>query len=259
MNPRPPLLLRHKLWLLAATIALVHYTVLSVFGDPFNFGTLLSLGVAIIGISVVALRRLGRPVPACVRRWHRLFWLGLGSMCVWYLAMTTWMFVEARSEEEQPVDVVVVLGAGLKNGKPTPALRRRIERAAGYLLSNPRVPAVLCGGVGPGQPSSEAAVMRDELVMRGVSPNRLHLEEESTSTVENLRLAAPQVRGLASGERARVLLITSNFHLARAKMLARDQGFEAFGLPATTPWYILPNTTARESVAIVKSVLVDLR
>jgi uncharacterized SAM-binding protein YcdF (DUF218 family) len=254
----PRLLLRHWLWIAIGLVALCHYLVLAALGDPFNFGTLLSLGLFGVGVLVVGTRRLGRPFPPIRRRFRRLFWIGIGALGAWYLAMTSWMFLEARADDESSVDVVLVLGAGLKNGHATPALKRRIDRAAGYLAAHPGVPAVLCGGVGRGQPASEAAVMRDALVARGVSPGRLALEQRSTSTAQNVHFARVLVKDRVEREPPRALIITSNFHLARAKMLARNQGFEAYGLPASTPWYILPNTTARESVAIIKSVLVDL-
>jgi len=252
------LLLRHWLWIAIGLAALCHYVVLAALGDPFNFGTLLSLAVFGVGVAVVGARRLGRPFPPIRGRFRRPFWIGVGALGVWYVAMTSWMFFEARAEDEASVDVVLVLGAGLKNGHPTPALKRRIDRAASYLLAHPEIPAVLCGGVGRGQPTSEAAVMRDALVARGVSPKRLTLEQRSTSTAQNVAFARLLVKDRVGREPPRALIITSSFHLARAKMLARNRGFETFGLPASTPWYILPNTTARESVAIIKSVLVDL-
>ena len=260
MPPKQPsrrLLPRHIALLAIGATALGHYVILALLGDPLNFGTLLSLAVAIVGLGVPLLRFVGRPLPSLGPRPRRVLQVSGGVAIAWYLAMLSWMIVEARSDERESVDVVLVLGAGLKDGRPTPALKRRVARAAHYLEAHPNVPAIACGGIGTGQPISEAEVIGEELVRRGIAPARLRFEKRSTSTVENLRFARPLMDDLVPKERPRILIITSNFHLARAKMLARRQGFEAFGVPASTPWYILPNTTARESVAIVKSILLD--
>jgi uncharacterized SAM-binding protein YcdF (DUF218 family) len=169
------------------------------------------------------------------------------------------MLVGARSEEDQPVDVVLVLGAGLRDGRPTPTLERRIDAASSYLLNHPNLVVVACGGVGPGQPVSEAEVIRDGLEARGVARQRVLLEDRSKTTNENVRFARALLSGHGAGSRPRAMIITSNFHLGRAKLLARRAGFDAFGLPASTPWYSLPNAAVRETLAIVKSAIVDGR
>jgi uncharacterized SAM-binding protein YcdF (DUF218 family) len=246
-------------WLALAAAALLHYVVLATLGDPWNFGTLLSLLAACIATSAFFLRRAGHSLLPTDRRIRTVALAAVGMTAAWYVGMCSWMFVEARSEEGAEIDVVLILGAGLKDGRPTPTLERRIHTALDFLLEHPEVSAVACGGVGPGQQRSEAEVIRNALVHGGVASNRILLEPRSSSTVENLRFALPLVRQIVPDGSPRVLLVTSNFHLARAKMLARNQGFVPYSLPASTPWYVLPNTTARESVAILKSVVVDLR
>ncbi len=255
----PAITVRTIAWLALASVALVHYVVLATLGDPWNFGTLLSLLAACIATGAFFRRRAGRGLLPTDRRIRIVVLAIAGTMAAWYVGMCSWMFGEARSEESAEIDAVVILGAGLKDGRPTPTLERRIHTALSYLLEHPEISAVACGGVGPGQQLSEAEVIRNALVRGGVASNRILLEPQSSSTVENLRFALPLVQQIVSDGSPRVLIVTSNFHLARAKMLARNQGFVPHSLPASTPWYILPNTTARESVAILKSVVLDRR
>jgi len=177
--------------------------------------------------------------------------LGLGA--------AGWMIREARSDAHRRADAVVILGARATAGRPSGTLRRRIEAAAVVLLERPELCAVASGGIGRGERVSEAAVIADELAARGVEPARVLLEERSTSTAENLAFSLPLIRQLAPGRRPRVLLATSDFHLARARLLARALGLEPLGLPASTPRRLLPRAVARELAALPKAVAMDFR
>lgn len=260
---RPLALLRSlsladKLWLLVALAGLVHYLVLSAFGDPFNLGTLTSLGVACLGALVVWLHRTGRGIASLGPRGARAFQTLVVLAAVTWGSLAGWMIRQAQAQDDQPVDMVIVLGAGLKHDRPSPTLERRIARAAEYLRAHEHTPVIVCGGVGRGQTRSEAEAIRDGLVASGVGADRIVLEARSTSTDENLRFAkelAARAEPIALGPRA--LIVTSNYHVGRAKILARRNGFVPFGLPAETPWYVLPNAALRESLAIVKTVAMD--
>lgn len=243
--------------LVTASVELVHYVFLAWRGDPFNLGTLLSLAIAALGFAWVIASRAGVRLPPLRPRVRRALTMLAVALATGWLASVAWMFAGSSSDEAQPVDVVVVLGAGLKHGRATPTLERRIDAAARYLLTHPDLPVVACGGVSPGQNVSEAETIRNGLVARGISRDRILLEDRSTSTEENLRFARSLLSAPSSGARPRALITTSNFHLARAKLIARRAGFDPFGLPASTPWYNLPNSAARETLAIFKSTLID--
>jgi uncharacterized SAM-binding protein YcdF (DUF218 family) len=91
----------------------------------------------------------------------------------------------------------------------------RVARAA-ELFREGAVPVVVITGKGVGGDSAEA--LREQCVRRGVPPDRVVLEPDSTSTRENMLFAAPLVRG--RGFR-RVALVTSAFHMGRAERAAR--------------------------------------
>jgi uncharacterized SAM-binding protein YcdF (DUF218 family) len=91
----------------------------------------------------------------------------------------------------------------------------RVARAA-ELFRDGAVPVVLITGKGVGGDSAPA--LRDQCIRRGVPPERVMVEPESTSTRENMLFAAPLVRG--RGFR-RVALVTSASHMGRAERAAR--------------------------------------
>lgn len=164
----------------------------------------------------------------------------------------------ARGSPDQQADAVIVLGAGVNGRTPSLALRSRINAAEVYLTDYPDVPAVLSGGQGQGENITEARAMYNVLTADGVNPDRLILEERSTSTAENFQYSKSllQERGLDIGH-ARIAVVTNDFHIFRAGLLAGRQGLTAFGVPAKLPWWLTVNYDAREVFAVWKMVLLQ--
>ena len=159
---------------------------------------------------------------------------------------------------ERDAAAVVVLGAGVNGKEPSLSLRTRLDAALTYLEGHPEIPAVLTGGTGYGEEISEARCMYDWLTARGVDPDRLILEEQAEDTSENFALARPLL-GEAGVDPARdaVAVVTNDFHMARAKLLAQRQGYgDALGVPAELPWAHLEiNYYLREAFAMVKALV----
>ena len=85
------------------------------------------------------------------------------------------------------LDYLIVLGARVNpDGNPSPALQNRLNAAIDYLAANPETIAIASGGQGADEPVSEATCIRDALVAAGVDPDRILVEDQSTSTAENL-------------------------------------------------------------------------
>ena len=154
------------------------------------------------------------------------------------------------SPREEP-DYLVILGALVDGRTASPALQSRIDAAADYLLAHPSVKAVCCGAAGPDEDISEARCIADGLTAAGIAPERLLLEERSSTTSENLSFAAKLLPGDAS-----VCVVTSNFHLFRAMMSARSAGFgEVSGLAAPFGGALLPHYLVREFMTLTADTL----
>ena len=96
------------------------------------------------------------------------------------------------------------------------------------------VTAVLSGGQGTDEPITEAECMYRELVNLGIDPQRLWMEENATSTWENLNFSLDLIEE-KTGERPQKLgVLSSEYHLYRASRFAKACGVEFVGIPAKT-------------------------
>ena len=156
---------------------------------------------------------------------------------------------------EDAPEFVVVLGAQVQGDKPSLTLKKRLDLAYTYLTEHPNAEAVVSGGQGPDEQYTEASVMARYLIDRGIGEERILREEKASDTRENLAFSRALVEPLGI-DTSKVLIITSDFHLCRAKFLARKQGMEAFGLASQTwPEILRVNYLLREVFAFVKAAM----
>ena len=134
----------------------------------------------------------------------------------------------------QHCDYIVVLGAKVRHDGPSVSLWDRIHGAYDYLLANPESVAIVSGGQGLDEPMTEAKAMADELVGLGISPDRIWLEEQATNTRENLNYSLALIQEKTGTRPEKIGVVSSEYHLLRAKLVADQCSVEAVGIPAQT-------------------------
>ncbi len=124
-----------------------------------------------------------------------------------------------------PVEAMIVLGAQVNpDGSPSVQLEWRLSAALdNYKLK--RIPIVVTGAQGDNEPATEASVMANWLVERGVNREDIRLDETSFNTKENIANAMKYLPGVKD-----VLIVTSDYHLPRALQIAKDQGLNPSGV-----------------------------
>ena len=176
----------------------------------------------------------------------------LGTVGLIYTGFLHMKILQHSKETPPPdADYIIILGARVKGEVPSLALQARIEAAGDYLLENPSTIAIASGGQGPGEDITEATAIKDGLVQLGIEADRIILEDKSTSTYENISFS----KKLLPKGRKEGLVVTNDFHLYRAKMIARRYGLELGGLPADTPRQAVVKSYAREYLALTKYYL----
>ena len=152
------------------------------------------------------------------------------------VAVTEALIIRASfGDPQEQVDYMVVLGAKVNRDGPSVSLWDRICAAYTYLEEHPDVTAVLSGGQGTDEPITEAECMYRELVSLGIDPKRLWIEEEATSTWENLNFSLDLIEEKTGLRPTKLGVLSSEYHLFRAGLFAKECGVEEFiGIPART-------------------------
>lgn len=117
-------------------------------------------------------------------------------------------------------DAIVLLGLKLRaGGEPEEELVWRAQHAARRYVEGAAPRMIACGG-DTGEGVSEATVMKRLLMQAGVPEEAIECEDRSRFTCENLRNALE----LLEKDRRRILLVTSDYHMPRARLTALREG-----------------------------------
>ena len=235
-----------KIWYLAAALCLIYCICITAYtGNVPDSGWLWPVGAALLAGT-------GWVWSACRRGTLPGYWrilTSVGWLCaVLILAVLLGLIAShMRDDTQEDLEYVIVLGAQVKETVPSRALKRRLDKALSYAQSHPAAKLILSGGQGSGENISEAQCMVDDLTARGIEPERLILEDASTSTWENL-VFSDRKTGCA---KVPCGIISNNFHIWRALSIARSLGYEKpVGLAARSEAIMQPHYILRETAAI---------
>lgn len=127
-------------------------------------------------------------------------------------------------------DYLLILGGNVIGADtPSPQLFERMKAAADYLEEHKNVIAVPCGGCfREGQKKSEAAIIADHLISQGISPERIILEDKSSTTYENFEFGIPIIEKHSgkNAENLRIAFLSSDYHMHRAGIIAKQSGIK---------------------------------
>lgn len=278
----------------AAVLCLVYYGVIVLYaGFGTSFAVLWLLIGGFFGATAAGIH-FYQKYPERVPLWLPVSFVTLcasGLMIV--LVTQILIFGRIPAAAEPSLDYVIVLGAKVKpDGSLSKTLKLRLDKALEYMKENPETMLVLSGAKGDAEPCSEADAMETYLLGQGANPDHLLKEEQSFSTVENLAysrvmiekrenlleqerkaeadrlLRAPgEIEGVPEtgaptnntpvlARQPRVGIITSNFHLCRAAMIAKKQDYgTVYGIASEADKVLLVHFSLRDGIALLKDRL----
>lgn len=178
------------------------------------------------------------------------------ALLVYFIICNVIIFIYAKQKPAANADTLVVLGSQVV-GTPAqvpPTLQNRLDTAFDYLQSNPNTKVVVCGGQGSDESATEASVMADYLIKKGIDSSRVHLEDRSRRTAQQF-VYANQVLPLG-----KTVVVTNDFHILRSIMLAKRSGInDISGLSAPIAYNNFDKYYAmiREPLALLNSWLFD--
>ena len=200
----------------------------------YSFSALVCLCLIAIILFYTLMPVVGLRFPMLARVTTRIFTvvLVLGLLAV---GITEAVIIHASfGSPKESIQYMVVLGAKVNASGPSVSLWDRIHGAYEYMEAHPDVIAIVSGGQGPDEPMTEAQSMHQELTKLGIDPQRIWLEENATSTWENLQFSLDLIEERTGTRPTKLGVLSSEYHLFRASLFARACGVEFVGVPART-------------------------
>ena len=235
--------------LIVLGILLFFWCFLPVFAGIFNIGSLTGMVVGALLVLYGAAPHLFTSLPWQLQTVIKLIVLVIAALTV----SITAVMVSAILQPAAEADTVIVLGCKVDRNGPSRMLRERLDAAYDYLQENTDAIVIVTGGQGSDEPEPEGTAMQKYLVKKGIDAGRIYVEDKSESTRENLinaesimqenRLSAP------------VLIVTNEFHVLRARMIANSLSIEASTLPAPTDLFFFGAYYIRELYGVLYQIV----
>ncbi len=238
-------------WLLPAAwilFAVFFYTAI----PGFSFSGLICLGITGILLCYNVFSIAFRRYPQTVKILRRIFTAVLCvGICIVLVTTGIVVYAAQGSDLRLACEYVLVLGCKVNPHGPSLSLSERIDATYQYLIKNPDAICIASGGQGPDEPMTEAQCIYDNLTAMGIDPSRIWLEENSTSTWENLNFSMDLIEAKTGSRPTAIGLVSSEYHLFRAALLAKECGITVQGIPAKTSWLALRlNNYLREAAGV---------
>ena len=163
----------------------------------------------------------------------------------------------ARHIPQFDKDAILILGCKIKkDGTLTNLLKGRVDRAIEFSKmqeekTNKTVLFVPSGGKGDDETISEAQAMKNYLIKQGIEEEKILIENKSKNTFENIKFSNMIVEKKIKN--AKLAFSTTNYHVLRAVIIAKEQNLDIEGIGAKTKTYYWVNAFIREFVATLVS------
>lgn len=176
-------------------------------------------------------------------------WVCSIGICI-FLVILSLIISKMNVKPVKNLDYIIILGAQVKESGPSVVLRYRLDRAVSYLKENDNTLVIVSGGQGANEPATEASVMKEYLINKGINEDRIIIEDKSNTTKENLINSKKII-----GNDKSIGIVTNNFHMYRALLIGKKYGVNAVGIPSKSNSYYLPNNLLREVFAYIKFII----
>lgn len=235
------------------------YYIGTIFFSRINFSKFfLAIGILFIIIGAAVFFLEGRYLSKKISFVINIIKIMIFTILVSFIIIESLIVYNGNKTDKADVDYLVVLGAGLWGDSPSLALQERLDESLKFIRANPNIKVVLSGGKGAGETITEAEGMKRYLISHGVNETQLIKEENSTNTKENMQFTKNLLNKIDGRENIKIKIVTNNFHMYRAKLLARNSGFIAYGEPSVLYPLLIPTYYTREYLAVIKTLIFDL-
>ncbi len=212
--------------------------------------------VALILITMaIAIRNMGGRIL------QRILAFGLCFFLLTFTAFQIWVLSAYRShpKSEDGRYVILVMGCRVNGWEPSKTLKYRLDASLELLNADPNAVCVVSGGQGSNESVAEGQVMKKYLTDRGISPDRIYVEDQASNTEENLKFSYEVIKenGLSD---LPVVTVSSAYHIPRIALICavysygQVNGYGSYSVNAYT-WIA---ETVREYMALCRTAVGSL-
>jgi uncharacterized SAM-binding protein YcdF (DUF218 family) len=248
-------LIKKLLYLISGIASILYFIAVTLFNgyiNPFNLvWTFLGLILISFGLLNKKIKNIFEKMPKLIKT--PIIFLS-SVFFISFLIVSGLIIYNMQDNHAEYTDYVIVLGARVNGNIPSLSLWGRITTAIKYLKENDNTKIIVTGGQGNGEYISEAEAMARVLKNNNINMDRVLVENRSRSTQENLQYSAKFINSFDDN----IVIITSEFHLYRAKAIARKIGYKNItGIPSKSPRILFLTYFVREYFAIVHNKLTN--
>ena len=178
------------------------------------------------------------------------------TLSYFYTLIISTLYCNIKAASHIPTfdkEYVIILGSMIKkDGSLTPLLKSRVDRAIEFAKmqkenTDKDIIFVPSGGKGNDEIMAEAEAMRKYLISEGISDKNIIIENQSKSTIENMKLSNSII--VNDKKDAKVSFSTADYHVFRSGVIANECGIDCEGMGSKTKWYFYTNALIREFIA----------
>ena len=249
-----------KKLILRSVLILIGILGLIWFLTPFAVGRIMNLGNGTGAVLMALMIGYGIFMPAIHKIVKKVYATKVGKVVsvliitlvvavVSLAVIETAFMIKAATQKPSEDATVVVLGCRAYGSRPSIMLTSRLDAAYEYLTEYPDAICIVSGGQGPDESMPEAECMYLYLTDKGIAPERIYQENQSTSTRENLLFSQEIIETV--GLNPEIAIVTNEYHEYRAGMVADALEMEHSAIPARTPLWLFPTYYIRELYGIL--------
>lgn len=228
----------------------------------FVFGSIFAYNMGCLFLHIVSITTgffaicYGKLKGRYISKIMNILIVGFVVLMIWCSVMLGLIINGQASDDVPENSVLIVLGARVNDNGVSKSLSSRLDVAYEYLIENPNSICIVTGGQGDNEPMTEAEASYDYLVALGIDADRIYIEDKSTTTYENF---ANSLEIIMENELStNIVIATHDFHMYRAKLMATEQGYTAYGICAKSSVYMYPSYYGREILALTKYFISSL-
>ena len=129
------------------------------------------------------------------------------------------------------VDCIIILGAGIRRGKPSPMLEDRLLEGIKLYQNNISNKIIMSGDHGKKE-YDEVNIMKGYVIEKGIPSQDVFMDHAGFSTYESI-YRAKAIFGVK-----KAIIVTQTYHLYRALYIANKLGLEAYGVNSDKRQYV---------------------